>query len=106
MKMNIIQRHPFNDNIEINQMKKYYKHIKYNIQNIQHFLYHDGYDEWGPESNIYEIKVFYKLNDKLNDTKLYYDIWVAEEWYNDTSDKEFRLISKKHIDDKGKKIDV
>jgi len=59
-----------------NILKKDYKivkHLKYNID-------HDGYDHYGPESDLHDIYIWY-----IKDDKYYIDSFHSEEWFHEGS---------------------
>lgn len=61
------------------------------IQNFicaKSILSHDGYDSWGPESNIYDIIIVYK---NLDSEEIIVDNWHAEYWYHE-DDISFGLV--------------
>lgn len=49
---------------------------------------HDGFDNEGPQSNLYDFIVFYRKN---NDVCI--DIWHREYWYNGEDDQEYIKIN-------------
>ena len=48
------------------------------IANIIYQMCHDGYDRRGPKSDIHDITIWYKKNDKF-----YIDKFHTEEWYRE-----------------------
>jgi len=48
------------------------------IANIIYQLCHDGYDRMGPKSNLQDITIWYKKNNKF-----YIDRFHSEEWYRE-----------------------
>ena len=61
---------------------QYYKNKQIYYQKI--FLDHDGYDLYGPKSDIWDI-IFLRIEKD----KLYLDIWHAEDWFD--NDFKFEL---------------
>lgn len=52
-------------------------------------LDHDGYDRYGPQSNIYTFKVYYRKN---NDYNIYVDTYTREYWFNGEDDEPYIKI--------------
>lgn len=48
---------------------------------------HDGFDNLGPQSNLYDFIVFYMKNDDIC-----IDIWHREYWYNGEDDEEYQKL--------------
>lgn len=69
------------------KMEKHYENIRIYYQKV--FLDHDGYDRYGPESNIWDIIVLI-----INETKFQLDIWHGEDWF----DGDFKFYLEKSID--------
>ena len=57
------------------------KHLKYNID-------HDGYDRYGPESDLHDIYIWY-----IKDNKFYIDNFHTEEWFNKGSKPMFEIFN-------------
>lgn len=74
------------------------KYAEIDIGHVRCFMNHDGYDKYGPKSNLYDLYVFYKddgqkLNQHGNDdmehceshhdkiVNIYVDVWHAEQWF-------------------------
>lgn len=56
---------------------------------VSHFRYvisHDGYDRYGPQSDIHDIYIWYKEEDKF-----YIDRYHTEEWFVEGSKPVFTL---------------
>jgi len=47
------------------------------IEHIKYMISHDGYDKHGPKSDIYDIFIWHK-----NNNKFYIDSYHCEEWYD------------------------
>jgi hypothetical protein len=90
-------------NNSIKQIKHLYNFTKYdyfdlkaiienykiaNIIKIERDLEHDGYDMYGPKSDLWDLKITYMENDKK-----YLTIWHRENWF--TGDGEEYFFSKK-----------
>ena len=56
---------------------------------------HDGYDAYGPESNLYDFAVLF-----LKDDKIYYTEFHREYWFHGEDDEEYRLCYYKDIFDR------
>lgn len=56
---------------------------------------HDGYDAYGPESNLYDFAVLF-----LKDNKIYYAEFHREYWFCGEDDEEYRLCYSKDIFDR------
>ena len=63
------------DEIEINCLKKYLIEGD-ELLYCKTFISHDGYDDEGPKSNLYNFKVFIKRKNKI-----LYDIFHREDWF-------------------------
>lgn len=59
---------------------------KNNIIFLQELVSHDGYDRYGPESNLWDLYIIAEIN---NDYIYYYYHW--EDWYCENQDKEYDL---------------
>jgi hypothetical protein len=75
------------------------KYANIDIGHARCFMNHDGYDKYGPKSNLYDLYVFYKNDDvklsqeqgkeeaehcESDDDKMvniYVDVWHAEQWF-------------------------
>ena len=49
---------------------------------------HDGYDSFGPESNLYDFAVLF-----LKDGKIYYSEFHREYWFHGEDDEEYGLVN-------------
>ena len=66
----------------------------YNIKNIigiNRELEHDGYDSYGPKSNLWDLKIIHIENDKK-----YLSVWHREDWFTGT-DEEYFLCDKREL---------
>ena len=54
------------------------------IMHIKHKLEHDGYDQYGPESNIHYLWVYYKKG-----YDMFCDRYSREYWFNGEDDDEY-----------------
>ena len=68
---------------EATAILSYFKYKK--IIYLKEELSHDGYDEFGPESNLWDLYIIIESN---NDYKFYHYHW--EDWFIDDNDK-YRL---------------
>jgi hypothetical protein len=59
---------------------------KNNIIFLQELVSHDGYDKYGPESNLWDLYIIVEIN---NDYIYYYYHW--EDWYRENQDEEYDL---------------
>lgn len=62
---------------------------RYNINNVissKVEITHDGYDEYGPESNLYDYHVLFYL-----DSKIYYVKFHREYWFHGKDEEEYYL---------------
>tara|TARA_B100001093_G_C26231499_1_gene760393 strand:- start:197 stop:502 length:306 start_codon:yes stop_codon:yes gene_type:complete len=74
------------DKHELNIIKANY--LNENIVNIELDLDHDGYDRDGPQSNLWDLKIYY-IKDNIN----YLDVWHREDWFTDDDDN-YELFEK------------
>tara|TARA_B100000029_G_scaffold459830_1_gene490309 strand:- start:255 stop:608 length:354 start_codon:yes stop_codon:yes gene_type:complete len=65
---------------------KNYKIISCDLQ-----VGHDGYDNFGPESNLYDLKIVC-LDNKTK--KIYIDEWHTEEWFHPGLPEKFELYKR------------
>lgn len=64
------------------------------VKNIEK-LHHDGYDKYGPESNLWDLYIITEENNKYI---MYFYHW--EDWYDsDVSDLTYQFYSKEEIYD-------
>jgi len=64
------------------------KYIRKGIAVVKHWeeIYHDGYDELGATSNIFDLYIVYE-----KDGKKFRDNWHAEEWYKKDEDTNYKF---------------
>ena len=62
------------------------KYINKKIINIKTKLDHDGYDQYGPESNLYDLYVYYQKG-----YNMYYDNYHREYWYHGEDNEPYEL---------------
>ena len=70
-----------NDLIKYDSINNYYK--KKPIHKLicaKHWLHHDGYDRYGPKSNLYEIVIAHV---STNSDNVIVDHWHAEYWFRE-----------------------
>lgn len=80
-----------------NQEDKHQQDVlnKYLNKNIQITYYklkidHDGYDYYGPQSNLYDFYVYYRIG-----YNYYFDVWHREDWFSNDDDDPYYLIKYK-----------
>lgn len=83
----------FYDILETDKEFKYYEkmilHLNYiNIAKMLQIIEHDGYDRYGPKSDLYDLYVFYQYNHKY-----YIEQWHREDWVYQGSDEFFELCN-------------
>ena len=61
------------------------------IIKIDRDLEHDGYDRYGPKSDLWDLRIIH-----LENNKKYLSIWHRENWFTDV-DEEYSLIKKQEI---------
>ena len=64
------------------------KYIDKNIIHIKTIIDHDGYDQYGPESNLFDLHIYYQ---KKSDCNIYRDRYWREYWYNGDDDEPYEL---------------
>lgn len=62
------------------------------VERVQEFVTHDGYDEFGPESKLYDLYVWYK-----KDGVCYIEKWHAEDWYEPNKEVVYERIANHHV---------
>jgi len=62
------------------------------ILNIEIELDHDGYDSFGPKSDLWDLIIIHKKNGKK-----YKSIWHREEWFIKDVDEQYGLWSQEII---------
>ena len=75
------------DKHELNTIKANY--LNENIVKIELDLDHDGYNCYGPESNLWDLKIYY-----LKENNNYLDIWHREDWFNEDNNDKYELIKR------------
>ena len=65
----------------------YLHYFKNKLLMFQEKVSHDGYDAYGPESNLYDLIVYY-LDGK---NELRKDLWHREYWYHGPDNEEYTL---------------
>lgn len=73
-----------NENDNQKNIIKMYRKKNINIIYSKLNVSYDGVDEFGPESLLYEFKIFYR-----NGYNYYLDIWYREDWF----DEEYEMYS-------------
>ena len=61
---------------------------------IEEYLSHDGYDRYGPKSNILDLFIIEKI-----DNSYIFNNYHLEKWYTPQDDKEYYLLNKNNIQD-------
>ena len=64
-------------------------HENYDLKNIVKIMVnldHDGYDEYGPESDLWYLIIVHKKEDKI-----YTSCWHRENWFSQNADDEYFL---------------
>lgn len=97
----------YNKGLKTNQFSKYSEIgqkllneilTKYkNIVRIFETRDHDGYDEYGPKSNIWDIYIVFK-----NNNDLIYHNYHHEEWFCKNDEKKYFLYCERKYDNKNK----
>lgn len=99
--MSSLQLHTIQERIKNyvprNQEPKHQKDVlnKYKNKNIE-VAYsmlktdHDGYDYYGPQSNLYNFYVYYRIG-----YNYYFDVWHREDWFSGDDDDLYYLIKYK-----------
>ena len=72
-------------------LDKYFR--DYQIISTSTKIDHDGYDRYGPESNLYDFAVLFLKNDKI-----YYTEFHREYWFHGEDDEEYGLVSNDMFD--------
>lgn len=67
---------------------------KYNekVDRMHEFISYDGCDEFGPQSKLYDLYVWYKKSDLC-----YIDHWHTEDWYEPNKDVKYQRIAVHHV---------
>jgi hypothetical protein len=73
------------EKMHFDNLIKYYEKRNMKFLNYRIRVDHDGYDMYGPKSNIYYLMVIYKKEDNYN---FYVDFWCREYWFSDDLDDE------------------
>ena len=81
------------NHIPRNQERKHQKNVlkKYKKKNIEvvhtsRKVEHDGYDYYGPQSNLYDFYIYYREG-----YNYYIDVWHREDWYTGDDDEQYYL---------------
>lgn len=79
-----------NEDYHLLNVFKYYENNK-DLEIIHHIkkIDHDGYDHYGPQSNLHELRVYYR---KKNDCNIYIDKYHREYWYNGEDDEPYEKL--------------
>ena len=96
--MSSLQLHTIQERIKNyvprNQEHKHQQDVlnKYKNKNIEVVhtntkVNHDGYDHYGPQSNLYDFYVYYRVC-----YDYYIDVWHREDWYLEDDDESYALI--------------
>lgn len=98
----------YNKGLKIEHLSKYSKigqeFLNKEINNYQNVVRifetkdHDGYDEDGPKSNLWDIYIVFK-----NNNDLIYHNYHHEEWFCKNDEKKYNLYYKRKYDNKNKK---
>ena len=65
-----------------------YKNTNLDVVHTLSKVSHDGYDNLGPQSNLYDFIVFYR-----KDNNMCIDIWHREYWYNGEDNEEYQKLN-------------
>lgn len=65
-----------------------------NIVLVVEFLSHDGYDRYGPKSNLWDLYIIEEIENNF----VFYD-YHWEDWFFDHDAKEYELWKKKNLED-------
>ena len=79
----------------INKYKKKNIDVIYTKRTVEH----DGFDQYGPQSNLYDFYVYYRIG-----YHYYIDIWHREDWYSADDDDPYYLWSKNNIFSRKEKL--
>lgn len=79
------------EGIHFDNLMKYYNDNNLSVINYKKRVEHDGYDMYGPQSNLYYLVIFYKKKDDYN---FYIDFWCREYWFcsQDDDDEPYEKI--------------
>ena len=67
--------------------------VNKNIAFIGEYLSHDGYDRFGPKSNLWDLFIVEECTDNF----YFYD-YHWENWYTEFDKKEYELFKKKNLE--------
>jgi|TARA_B110000483_G_C18206954_1_gene548352 hypothetical protein len=70
-----------------------------NIINTKRTVEHDGFDQYGPQSNLYDFYIYYRIG-----YHYYIDIWHREDWYSNDDDDPYSLWSNNNLFSKKEKL--
>jgi uncharacterized protein YukJ len=79
----------------INKYKKKNIDVIYTKRTIEH----DGFDQYGPQSNLYDFYIYYRIG-----YHYYIDIWHREDWYSDDDEDPYCLWSNNNLFSKKEKL--
>ncbi len=80
------------ERMHFDNLIKFYETKNWDIIKITTKLDHDGYDRYGPQSNLYYLMVIHK---EKNDCNFYINFWTREYWFRDKEDDEpYEVIRK------------
>lgn len=76
-----------------NNAKKHFMNVTKNYTNekildVYVLLYHDGYNNDGPKSDLYDLNIIY-----LKNNMYFLDVWHREYWYNGEDNDVFLLLN-------------
>tara|TARA_B110000438_G_C15699283_1_gene600295 strand:- start:523 stop:759 length:237 start_codon:yes stop_codon:yes gene_type:complete len=74
------------EDIHYKKIIKKHKKKKHKIIYINRKIDHDGYDSYGPESNLYDLIIYFK---KSNDYNFYKYNYYREYWFNTDDDEPY-----------------
>ena len=79
------------EGMHFDNLMDYYNDNNLSVINYKRKVEHDGYDAYGPESNLYYLMIFYKKKDDYN---FYIDFWSREYWFyrQDDDDEPYEKI--------------
>ena len=67
----------------LNVFKSYEKNKNLELIHYTHKIEHDGFDAYGPQSNLHDLTIYYRKN---NDCNIYIDKYWREYWYKGEDD--------------------
>ena len=69
-----------------NTLRYYHDNEDLQLIHFKKKVEHDGYDRYGPQSNIYTLRVYYRKN---NDYNIYIDTYMREYWFDGEDDDHY-----------------